>query len=86
MRHQKLLIMRIMTTLDTIRLNEVLLASSYWTSQMSYEAAAMCFRPARTGPLIPLDAAHAHIDDNRYVRSLNVVVSASLHLTSSDYL
>ncbi len=35
------LIMRIMTTLDTIRLkNEVLLSSSYWTSQISYEAAA----------------------------------------------
>ncbi len=33
-----------------------------------------------------LEAAHAHIDDNRYDRFLNVVLSASPHLTSSDYL
>ncbi len=48
--------MRIMTTLYIIELNEVLLASSYWSYQISYEAAAS----------VPLEAAHAHNDDARY--------------------
>ncbi len=48
--------MRIMTMLDTIQLNEVLLASSYWTYQISYEAVAS----------VPLEAAHAHNDDAKY--------------------
>ena len=33
-----------LTTIDTIRLNEVLLASPHWTSQISYETAVSLLR------------------------------------------
>ena len=67
-----------MTTLDTIRLNEVLLASSHWTSQISYNvvasrmrlqsfcAAQMSLYSIATEYVGPLEAAHLHNDDARY--------------------
>ena len=70
--------MRILTTIDTIWLNVVLPARSDWTSQISYEAVAsllrlqsvwatlMCFYSIVAKSNETLEAAHAHIDDDRY--------------------
>ena len=70
--------MHTMTTLDTIRLNVVLLASLPWTSQISYEAVASLTNTQSTCAvqicLMDIvakyngnsEAAHAHIDDDRY--------------------
>ena len=70
--------MRILTTIDTIWLNVVLPARSDWTSQISYEAVAsllllqsvwatlMCFYSITDKSNETLEAAHAHIDDDRY--------------------
>ncbi len=69
--------MRIMTTIETIWYIEVLLARSNWTSQISYEyaaslvlmlsvyAATMYFYSIATKNNGPLEAAHAHNDDDR---------------------
>ena len=71
-------LMCILTTIDTIWLNEVLLASPNWTSQISYEAvASLLFAPSTCAVQICLMyivakcngssvTAHAHIDDDRY--------------------
>ena len=68
--------MRVLMTIDTIRLNVVLLASSNWTSQISYEAVAsllqlqsVCAVLRSFIPIIAkyngsLEAAHARIDDD----------------------
>ena len=70
--------MRILTTIDTIWLIEVQLASPNWTSHFSYEAAAslslklsvcavlMSLTSAMTTYDGPLEVAHAHCDDDRY--------------------
>ncbi len=70
--------MRILTTIDTIWLNEVLPASPNWTSQISYEAvAAVLLAPSTFAVQIYFmdiiakyngssEAAHAHIDDDRF--------------------
>ncbi len=70
--------MRILMTIDTIWLNEVLPASPNWTSQISYKAAAS---PTNAQSIFAVqirfmdivakydgssEAAHAHIDDDRY--------------------
>ncbi len=72
--------MRILTTIDTIWLNVVLPARSDWTSQISYDAVAMLLRPQSVWATLmrfysiaaksneTLEAAHAHIDDDRYIR------------------
>ncbi len=79
MKHYKRL-MRILTTIDTIWLNVMLPARSRsdWTSQSSYEAEAlplrpqsvwatpMCFYRITAKSNETLEAAHAHIDDDRY--------------------
>ncbi len=74
---QKRLI-RILTKIDTIWLNEVLPASPNWSSQISYEAVAavllapytcavqICFMDIITKYNGSSEAAHAHIDDDRY--------------------
>ncbi len=71
-------LMRILTTIDTIWLNEVLSASPNWTSQISYEAVAyLLLAPSICAVQISFmyiiakyngssEAAHAHIDDDRY--------------------
>ena len=73
-------LMRILTTIDTIWLNEVLLASpnTNCTSQISYEAVAslllapsicavqICFMDIIAKYDGSSEAAHAHIDDDRY--------------------
>ena len=71
-------LMRMLTTIDTIWLNEVLLASPNWTSQISYEAVAclllalsicavqICFMDIIAKYNGSSEAAHAHIDDDRY--------------------
>ena len=71
-------LMRILTTIDTIWLNEVLPASPNWTSQISYEAVAyllqtqsICAVQISFMYIIAKyngssEAAHAHIDDDRY--------------------
>ncbi len=71
-------LMRILTTIDTIWLNEVLPASPNWTSQISYEAVAyLVLAPSicavqRSFMYIiakyngSSEAARAHIDDDRY--------------------
>ncbi len=71
-------LMRILTTIDTIWLNEVLPTSPNWTSQISYEAVAclllapsicavqICFMDAIAKYNGSLEAAHAHIDEDRY--------------------
>ncbi len=63
---------------STIWLNVVLRASPNWTSQISYEAVAclllapsicavqICFMDAIVKYNGSSEAAHAHIDDNRY--------------------
>ncbi len=71
-------LMRILTTIDTIWLNEVLPASPNWTSQISYEAvASLLLAPSICAEQISFmyiiakyngssEAAHAHTDDARY--------------------
>ncbi len=71
-------LMRILTTIDTIWLNEVLPASPNWTSQISYEtvtylqftlsifAVQICFMGIVIKYSRTSEAAHAHIDDERY--------------------
>ncbi len=71
-------LMRILTTIDTIWLTEVLPASPNWTSQISYEAVAyLVFAPSIFAVQIRFmdivtkyngtsKSAHAHIDDDRY--------------------
>ncbi len=68
-------LMRILTTIDTIWLNEVLLASPNWTSQISYETVAsltktqstcalqICFMDIDAKYIGSSEAAHAHIDE-----------------------
>ncbi len=69
--------MRILTAiLDTIRLNDVLFASSNWTSQISSEAAASLIHEQSVCAVLislcgiaaeynaPLEAVHADIDDD----------------------
>ncbi len=70
--------MRILTTIDTIWLNEVLSASPNWTSQISYDVEAslllapsscavkICFMDIVAKYNGSSEAAHAHIDDDRY--------------------
>ncbi len=70
--------MRILTTTDTIWFNVVLRASPNWTSQISYDdvashvselsvwAALIYFDTIITSCNGPLEAAHAHIHDERY--------------------
>ena len=70
--------MRILTTLDARRLIEVLLACWDWTSQISYNVVASLLRAQSFWAALmslysiaaeyngPLEAAHAHIDDDRY--------------------
>ncbi len=71
-------LMRILTTIDTIWLNEVLPASPNWSSQISYEAVAsvllasstfavqICFMYIIIKYNGSSEAAHAHIDDDGY--------------------
>ena len=71
-------LMRILTTIDTIWLNDVLPASPNWTSQIRYEAVAslllapstcavqICFMDIIAKYNGSSEAAHAHIDDDRY--------------------
>ncbi len=71
-------LMRILTTMDMIWLNEVLPAIPNWTSQISYEAVVslllapstfavqICFMDIITKYNGSSEAAHAHIDDDRY--------------------
>ncbi len=71
-------LMRILTTIDTIWLNEVLPASPNWTSQISYEAVAclllaeskcavqVCFKDAIAQYNGSSEAARARINDDRY--------------------
>ncbi len=68
--------MRILTTIETIWVNAVLSASPNWTSWMSYDViASLLHTPSVLAVPIsfdtrlikyngPLDAAHAHIDDD----------------------
>ena len=70
--------MHILTTIDTIWIHDVLRVSSEWTSQISYESVAslqhtqavcavqICFYSIAAKYNGPLEAAHAHIDDDRY--------------------
>ncbi len=70
--------MRILTTIDTIWLNVVLRASPNRTSQISYDAVASLLRMLADLAVLfsfpsiateyngPLEAAYAHIDDDRY--------------------
>ena len=71
-------LMRILTTIDTIWLNEVLPASPNWTAQISFEAVAsptnaqstctvqICFMDIVAKYNGSSEAAHAHFDDDRY--------------------
>ncbi len=71
-------LMCILTTIDTIWLNEVQLASPNWTTQVSYEdvasltntqstcAVQICFMHIVAKYNGSSEAAHAHIDDDRY--------------------
>ncbi len=71
-------LMRILTTIDTIWLNEVLPAGPNCTSQISYEAVAsvllapstfavqLCFMDIIAKYNGTSEAPHAHIDDDRY--------------------
>ncbi len=71
-------LMHILTTIDTIWLNEVLPASPNWTSQICYEDIASLLLPPSTCAVQicfmgivakyngSSEAAHAHIDDDRY--------------------
>ncbi len=70
--------MRLLTTIDTIWIHDVLRVSSEWTSQISYESVAllqhaqavcsvqMSFYSIAAKYNGPLEAAHAFIDDDRY--------------------
>ena len=70
--------MRLLTTIDTIWIHDVLRVSSEWTSQISYESVAslqhtqavcavqMSFYSIAAKYNVPLEAAHAHIDDDGY--------------------
>ena len=70
--------MRVLTTIDTIWIHDVLRVSSKWTAQISYESVAslqhtqavcavhMSFYSIAVKYNGPLEAAHAHIDDDRY--------------------
>ncbi len=70
--------MRLLTTIDTIWIHDVLRVSSEWTSQISYEsvaslqhAQAVCavqisFYSIAAKYNGPLEAAHALIDDDIY--------------------
>ncbi len=70
--------MSILTTIGKIWLNVVLPARSDWTSKSSYEAVALPLRPQSVRATLmyfysiaaksneTLQAAHAHIDDDRY--------------------
>ncbi len=70
--------MRLLTTIDTIWIDDVLRVSSEWTSQISYESVAllqhapadfevqMSFYSIAAKYNGPLEAAHAFIDDDRY--------------------
>ncbi len=70
--------MHILTTIDTIWIHDALRVSSEWTSQISYESVAslqrtqavcavqMSFYSIAAKYNGPLEAAHAHIDDDRY--------------------
>ena len=70
-------LMRIVTTIDATWLNVVQPASSNWTSQSSYEAVAslLLTQSVRAATMSlysiaaeynePLEAAHAHSDDDR---------------------
>ena len=69
--------MPILTTKDTTGFNVALPASPNWTSQISYEAVAslplkqsvcavlMCLYGITTNYNGPLEAAHAHSDDDK---------------------
>ena len=71
-------LMHILMTIDTIWSHDVLRVSSEWTSQISYESVAslqhtqavcavqMSFYSIAAKYNGPLEAAHAHIDDDRY--------------------
>ncbi len=70
--------MRLCTTIGTIWIHDVLRVTSEWTSQISYESVAslqhaqavcavqMSFYSIAAKYNGPLEAAHAHIDDDRY--------------------
>ncbi len=70
--------MRLLTTIDTIWIHDVLRVSSEWTTQISYESVAllqhgpadfevqMSFYSIAAKYNGPLEAAHALIDDDRY--------------------
>ncbi len=72
--------MRLLTTIDTIWIHDVLRVSSKWTSQISYESVAslqhtqavravhLSFYGIAAKYNGPLEAAHAFIDDDKYDR------------------